>query len=168
MNRDNFTNSLRRHEAYVMSITIALVFAMAMGVVAWMLRNSAGMPSYEPVPETALEKLYVTAYLRHREDDGSPYLKVEVHNATLWWIKKIEFTFQGIRYTLGDGNAFQPLHFGSLRCNLIEEPPRPFRIDYDLNIDRAYGYPPAQVLSLKSPASLGDGNVANEFSRAQE
>ena len=79
------------------------------------------------------------------------YLKIELHNGTLWWIKRVEFEFDGVHYVLRDADAFRPLHFGALRCNLRKVPPGPEQIEYDLKIIRAAGYPPAQAQRL--PAS---------------
>jgi hypothetical protein len=92
-----------------------------------------------------LRKVFATAYLRFREDDGTPYLKVEVHNGTLWWIKKVDFDFEGVRYSLRESDMFRPLHFGAVRCLLKKVPSARERIEYDLKILKAYGYPPAHV-----------------------
>lgn len=137
--------SFRRNEIYVVATVIGVVFVAAMGFVAWMLRSSMSMPPYEALKAGDLKRVFATAYLRYREDDGSPYLKVETHNGTLWWIKKIEFEFAGQRYTLTDADAFQPLHFGALRSTLKKAPPVTDAREFDLKILKAYGYPPASV-----------------------
>jgi hypothetical protein len=137
--------SFRRNEIYVVATVIGVVFVAAMGLVAWMLRSSMSTPPYEALKAEDLKRVFATAYLRYREDDGSPYLKVETHNGTLWWIKKIEYEFAGHRYTLTDADAFQPLHFGALRSTLKKPPPVTDAREFDLKILNAYGYPPAAV-----------------------
>lgn len=141
--RKKLLDMFKRNEIYLVSVIIAVVFVAAMAVVAWMLRTSILTPPYEALSEKDLKRLYATAYLRFREDDGTPYLKVELHNGTLWWIKKIEFNFDGTRYALSDPHAFRPLRFGALRCILKQAPPNPSIKEYDLRIAKAFGYPPA-------------------------
>ena len=114
--------ALRRHEIYLVAAVIGIVFVAAMGIVAWLLRSSIVTPPYEELKAGDLKRVFATAYLRFREEDGTPYLKVEVHNGTLWWIKRLEFSFEGVPYTLRDSDAFRPLHFGALRCNLKKSP----------------------------------------------
>lgn len=148
-----------RNEIYLVSIIIAVVFVAAMAIVAWMLRNSIRTPPYEALAQHELKRVYATAYLRFREDDGTPYLKVEIHNGTLWWIKKVEFDFNGHHYSLSDSKAFRPLHFGALRCILDKSPPDPSIKEYDLKIAKAFGYPPA-----KDQSSRRAKKVASEAS----
>ena len=152
-----FFKALRRHEIYVVAAVIGVVFVAAMGIVAWLLRSSIVTPPYESLSNTDLKKVFATGYLRFREDDGTPYLKVEVHNGTLWWIKKVEFDFDGISYTLRDSEAFRPLHFGALRCILKNAPAARESIEYDLAIRKAYGYPPAQVQWNRTSGKLAGG-----------
>jgi len=140
-----FLKALRRNEIYVVATVIGVVFVAATGIVAWLLRSSIVTPPHEALSSTDLKKVFATGYLRFREDGGTPYLKVELHNGTLWWIKKVEFDFDGIRYSLRDSDAFRPLHFGALRCTLKTVPSVKGSIEYDLPIVKAYGYPPAQV-----------------------
>jgi hypothetical protein len=83
--------------------------------------------------------------LRFREEDGRPYLKVELHNGTLWWIKSVELEFSGQMYTLSDSSAFKPLHFGAVRLDLAKAPERKSSTEYDLKVLRASGYPPAEL-----------------------
>lgn len=136
---------LRRNEIYLVAAVIGVVFVAAMAMVAVLLRSSIVTPPYEELQDRDLKRVFATAYLRFREDDGTPYLKVEVHNGTLWWIKRVEFDFEGIRYTLGDSDAFRPLHFGALRCTLKKPPSARGSAEYDLNIVKASGYQPPQV-----------------------
>ena len=160
-----FSSALRRHEMYVAAAVIGVVFMAAMGIVAWLLRSSMVTPPYESMSEVDLKKVFATGYLRFREDDGTPYLKVELHNGTLWWIKKVEFDFDGIRYSLRDSEAFRPLHFGALRCELKTVPATRGGIEYDLSIVKAYGYPPAGVrwdgTSGKTAGGHGRGSQHN-------
>lgn len=142
--RKKLLDMFKRNEIYVVSVIIAVVFVAAMAVVAWMLRTSILTPPYEELTQKDLKRIYATAYLRFREDDGTPYLKVELHNGTLWWVKKIEFSFDGTHYALTDPYAFRPLRFGALRCILKQAPPNPSIKEYDLNIAKAFGYPPAK------------------------
>lgn len=143
--RKRLLATFRRNEIYLVSSVIAIVFVAAMGIVAWMLRSSVTTPPYETLSDADLKSVFATGYLRFREDDGTAYLKLELHNGTLWWIKKVEFDFDGTRYTVRDSDAFRPLHLGAVRCNLKKSPTGPEQIDYDLRIDNASGYPPAQV-----------------------
>jgi hypothetical protein len=137
--------SLRRNEIYVGAAIIGIVFVAAMAMVAVLLRSSMSESPYQALAARDLKKVFATGYLRFREDDGTPYLKLEVHNGTLWWIKKLQFDFDGIRYTLRDSDAFRPLHFGALRCPL-EKAPRSTAHEYDVTVTQAYGYPPAANL----------------------
>ncbi len=143
--RKRLLATFRRNEIYVVAAVIGIVLIAAMGIVAWTLTSSAVTPPYEILGDTDLKSVFATGYLRFREDDGTPYLKVELHNGTLWWIKKIEFDFDGTRYSIRDSDAFRPLHFGAVRCNLKKKPAEPEQTDYDLSIVKAAGYPPAQV-----------------------
>ncbi len=143
--RKRLLATFRRNEIYLVAAVIGVVFMAAMGIVAWMLQGSISTPPYEALGESDLSKVFATGYLRFREDDGTPYLKVELHNGTLWWIKNAEFNFDGTRYLLRDSDAFRPLHFGAVRCILKKAPSGPRRIDYDLKILNASGYPPAQI-----------------------
>jgi hypothetical protein len=159
----NWIRSFKRNETYLVSVLIGCVFVAAMGAVAWFIGGSTLDPPYEEVSSKALESVFATGYLRFREDDGSPYLKVEVHNGTLWWIKKLEFEFEGTDYSLRDPDAFRPLHFGALRCILKKTPPRRSEIEYDLKIVRAFGYPPvdknwkqkSKKIAVDGSSSLG-------------
>jgi hypothetical protein len=143
--RRRLAASLKRNEIYVVAAIIAVVFLSAMGVVAWLLQNSMVATPYEALDSTDLNHVFATAYVRFREDDNTPYFKVELHNGTLWWIKRIEFDFEGTPYVLRDPDAFRPLHLGAVRCALKRPPSDPEQIEYDLRIQRAYGYPPARV-----------------------
>ncbi len=142
--RKKLVDMFKRNEIYVVSVIIAVVFVAAMAVVAWMLRTSILSPPYEALTTQDLQRVYATGYLRFREDDGTPYLKVELHNDTLWWIKKVEFNFEGTHYALSDPHAFRPLRFGALRCLLKQAPPDKSIREYDLKIAKAFGYPPAK------------------------
>lgn len=153
-----FFSTFRRYEIYVVTTVIAVVFVAAMGVVALLLRSSIVTPPYESLSESDLRQVFATAYLRFREDDGSPYLKVELHNGTLWWIKKVEFEFEGTKYILRESDAFRPLHFGAVRC-ILKRPPRDRnQIEYDLNIMAAYGYSPIQGGTEKAPGPVAGRN----------
>jgi len=143
--RRRFLAAYRRHEIYLVAAVIGIVFVAAMGLVAWLLRSSIVTPPYETLSDADLRRVFATGYLRFREDDGKPYLKIELHNGTLWWIKRVEFEFDGVRYVLRESDAFRPLHFGALRCDLKKAPVGPDQIEYDLRIIRAAGYPPAHV-----------------------
>jgi hypothetical protein len=155
--RKRFLQVLRRNEIYVVAIVIGIVFVAATGIVAWLLRNSIVPPPYESLGKEDLKKVFATGYLRFREDDGTPYLKVELHNGTLWWIKKVEFDFDGVRYSLRDSEAFRPLHFGALRCILKTVPAPKGRVEYDVPILKAYGYPPARIEWNGSPGRIAGG-----------
>jgi hypothetical protein len=143
--RKRLLATFRRHEIYLVAAVIGVVFMAAMGIVAWVLQSSFATPPYEALSDSDLRSVFATGYLRFREDDRTPYLKVELHNGTLWWIKRIEFNFDGIRYVVRDSDAFRPLHLGAVRCKLKKTPAGPEHIDYDLTITKASGYPPAQV-----------------------
>lgn len=143
--RKRLLATFRRNEIYVVAAVIGIVFMTAMGIVAWVLQSSVTTVPYETLGDADLKSVFATGYLRFREDDGTPYLKVELHNGTLWWIKKVEFDFDGTRYIVRDADAFRPLHFGAVRCNLKTTPTGPEHTDYDLSIVKASGYPPAQV-----------------------
>jgi hypothetical protein len=137
--------AFKRHEIVIVVTVISVVLMGAMISVAWMLRNSIATPPYENLLTTDLDRVFATGYLRFREDDGTPYLKVELHNGTLWWIKRVEFDFDGVRYALTDSDAFRPLHASALRCNLRRAPETRGQIEYDLRIIGASGYAPADV-----------------------
>jgi len=155
----SLARAFKRHEIYVVATMIGVVFVAAMGIVAWVVRGSVTAPPYEALSEQDLACVYATAYLRHREDDGSPYLKVEVHNGTLWWIKKVEFEFDGRLYILNDAEAFRPLYFGAARCPLKKDPPFTETREYDLKILNASGYPPAEVQWNRNSRSIAQGSV---------
>lgn len=140
----NFIALLKENELYIVSVIIGLVFVSAMAMVAWMFRTSIAPPPYQEMAEDDLQKVFATGYLRFREDDGSPYLKIEFHNSGQWWIRKIQFKFNNKKYTLVDPDVFRPLSFGAMRCNL-EHAPKGDKAgaEYDINIEKAYGYPPA-------------------------
>lgn len=137
--------AFKRNEIYVVATVIGVVFIAAMGIVGLLLKSSIVTPPYETLTDGDLKRVFATGYLRFREDDGTPYLKIELHNGTLWWIKKVEFDFDGVHYALGDPDAFRPLHFGAVRCTLKKAPKGSEHVDYDLRIGKAAGYPPAQV-----------------------
>lgn len=147
--RKRFVAAYKRNEIYVVSSVIGVVFVAAMVLVAWLLQTSIVSTPYETLTKGDLKRVFATAYLRHREDDGTPYLKVEIHNGTLWWIKRVEFEFEGALYTLRDSEAFRPLHFAALRCNLNKTPLSSDQIEYDLRIVNAAGYPPAHMQKQK-------------------
>ncbi len=142
--KEPFLRKFKRYEIFVMSSIIAVVFVTAMVLVAWTLRDSVETPPYESLSRNDLNRVFATGYLRFREDDGTPYLKVEIHNGTLWWIRKIEFEFDGVKYSLTDPDAFRPLHFGALRCMLEKGPPQQAAREYDLELSGAFGFPPAE------------------------
>ncbi|MGC8660392.1 MAG: hypothetical protein ACP5U1_15105 [Desulfomonilaceae bacterium] len=144
MNR-HFIRALKRNETYIVTVIIGVVFLSAMIVVAFFLRDSLVAQPYETLKKSDLNRVFITGYLRFREEDGSPYLKVELHNGTLWWIKTIEFEFAGRTYKLSDSNAFKPLHFGAVRLDLKDAPQRKSSTEYDIKVLRAYGYPPAEI-----------------------
>jgi len=156
--------AFKRNEIYVVSTVIGVVFVAAMVLVAWMLQTSIVTPPYEALAEADLKQVFATAYLRHREDDGTAYLKVEIHNGTLWWIKRVEFDFDGVLYTLRDSDAFRPLHFAALRCNLRKNPASAEQIEYDLRIAAAAGYPPAAVQEEKLTRKMA-GQKSGQDSR---
>jgi hypothetical protein len=135
----------RRNEIYVVATIIGVVFVGAMVMVGWLLKSSITPASYEALSKEDLKSVFATAYLRHREDDGKPYLKVECHNGTLWWIRKLTFQFDGEQYTVSDPQAFRPLHLGAVRCPLKKDPPPSDTREYTLLIAQALGYPPASV-----------------------
>jgi len=137
--------AFKRREIEVVVTIIGVVFIGAMAAVALTLSSSMATPPYESLTTSDLGRVFATGYLRFREDDGTPYLKLELHNGTLWWIKKVEFEFDGITYTVRDGDAFRPLHMAALRCPLRKSPQEHGRIEFDLKIVRAFGHPPAQV-----------------------
>ncbi|MBI5251366.1 MAG: hypothetical protein HY912_17900 [Desulfomonile tiedjei] len=137
--------ALKRYEIYVVSTVIGVVFAAAMVVVAWMLQSSIVTPPYETLSDKDMKRVFTSGYLRFREDDKSPYLKVELHNGTMWWIKKIEFEFDGIAYVLRESDAFRPMHFGAVRCPLRKAPKPSDHIEFDIKLIKASGYPPAQA-----------------------
>ena len=130
-----------------------------MAIVAWLLRSSVVAAPYEALNNTDLKKVFATGYLRFREDDGTPYLKVELHNGSLWWIKKLEIQFDGVTYTLRDSDAFRPLHFGAVRCELEKAPATKGTIEYDVEIVKAYGYPPAQVRWKSASEKIAGGKA---------
>ncbi|MEW6350025.1 MAG: hypothetical protein AB1646_13245 [Thermodesulfobacteriota bacterium] len=144
MNR-RFLAFFKRREIYLIPALIGIVFIGASATVAWLLRNSIVPPPYEAMTLKELKDVFACGYLRFREDDGTPYLKVEIHNGTLWWIKKVEFDFDGTHYILNDRGAFRPLHFGAQRCVLKTPPSGERQIVYDLKLVKAFGYPPAQA-----------------------
>ncbi|MGC8602155.1 MAG: hypothetical protein ACP5VS_00540 [Desulfomonilaceae bacterium] len=144
MNR-SFIRVLKRNETYIVAFIIATVFLGAMIVVAFLLRDSLVARPYETLKSSDLKRVFVTAYLRFREEDGSPYLKVELHNGTLWWIKSLELEFAGKIYKLTDSTAFKPLHFGAVRLDLKDPPQRKSSTEYDIKILKASGYPPAEL-----------------------
>jgi hypothetical protein len=158
--KKRFIASYRRNELYVVSTVIAVVFVAAMVLVAWMLQTSIVTPPYEALGDSDLRQVFATGYLRHREDDGSPYLKVEIHNGTLWWLKRVEFEFDGVPYTLRDSDVFRPLHFAALRCNLQKSPSGSDQIEYDLKITAAAGYPPAAVQEEKLARKMAGQKVS--------
>ncbi len=147
----NIKTILKENELYVVSVIIGLVFVGAMAMVAWMFRTSIAPPPYQEMTEDDLQKVFATGYLRFREDDGSPYLKIEVHNSGQWWIRKVQFKFNNRNYTLVDPDVFRPLSFGAMRCNLDKAPVGDKAgAEYDIDIKKAYGYPPAGKMGHKS------------------
>lgn len=155
--KKKFLTAFRRHEVFVVASLVAVVFFGAMAVVAWLLQNSMVTPPYETLSESDLKKVFVTAYLRFREDDGTPYLKVELHNGTLWWIKKAEFDFDGLRYVLRESDAFRPLHYAAVRCNLKKDPSTRDNVEHDLRLIAASGYAPSQVQWDSVPGKIAGG-----------
>ena len=156
--------AFRRHETVIVATVIGVVLVGAMISVALTLRNSIATPPYENLLATDLDHVFATGYLRFREDDGTPYLKVELHNGTLWWIKKAEFDFDGTHYAIRDSDAFRPLHAGALRCILKKAPDTRGQIEYDLKILTASGYPPADVHWGRHKRSIA-GDVKSAKSR---
>jgi len=150
--------ALRRNEIYVVATVVGVVFVAAMAMVGWLLKSSINPTSYEALSGNDLKSVFATAYLRHREDDGRPYLKVEVHNGTLWWIRKVTFQFDGETYTLSDAQAFRPLHFGAVRCPLRKDPPRSDTREYTLSVAEAFGYPPASIQWNRSIDKIARGS----------
>lgn len=163
--KKRFTAWFKRYEIYLVATVIGVVFVAALSTVAWLLRSSMVTPPYESLAEHDLKKVFATGYLRFREDDGTPYLKIELHNGTLWWIKKIEFDFGGERYSMRDPDAFRPLHFGALRCDLKTSPRSTSQIEYDLKIAKAYGYPPAQVQWERHGPRAADDSIEGRRKR---
>lgn len=159
--KHRFIAAFKRHEPYVVATVIALVFVAAMGIVAFLLQGSIVTPPYESLSDHDLKQVFVTAYLRFREDDGTPYLKVELHNGTLWWIKKLEFDFEGVRYILRESDSFRPLHFGAARCSLKKPPLTRSRVEYDMKIFKAYGYAPSQVRWDRAQDKIAGGMTAH-------
>jgi hypothetical protein len=155
--RSRLIAAFKRYEIYLVAAIIGVVFTAAMGIVALLLRSSIIAPPLASLAGADLKRVFATAYLRFREDDSTPYLKVEVHNGTLWWIKKVDFDFDGVRYTLRDSEAFRPLHFGALRCVLKKTPNNTEQIEYDLRILSASGYPPARVQEDRSSRKVAGG-----------
>ena len=143
--RRKLVTAFRRHEIYLVALVIGLVFVSAMAIVAWVLRGSLVAPPYDALTDRDLKRVFATGYLRYREGDGSAYLKVELHNGTMWWIKKVEFDFDGLRYSLKEDDAFRPLHSGAVRCPLRKDPPISAPREQTLQIEKAFGYPPAGI-----------------------
>ncbi len=160
MNR-RFLKFFNRNETLLVPILIGIVFVGASVTVAWLLRNSIVPPPYEAMTLKEIKNVFASGYLRFREDDGTPYLKVELHNGTLWWIKKVDFEFDGTAYTLNDRSAFRPLHYGAQRCVLKKAPAGERQIVYDLKIVKAYGYPPAQARWEKKSRHMVTESTAN-------
>ncbi len=156
--KQKLITAFKRNETYVVAGVIGIVFFAAMCVLVFSLRNSIARPAYEVMTNEDLKSVFVTAYLRHREDNGSPYLKVELHNGSLWWIKKVDFAFDGVEYSLKDPEAFKPLRFGAVRCPL-KTPVRSTRMEYDLHISRASGYPPADFRRDPEPGKVAGASV---------
>jgi hypothetical protein len=160
--RRRLLSALKRNEMYVVAALIGAVFVAAMGMVAWMLRSSIVTPPYEALSGADLKNVFATGHPRFREDDGTPYLKVELHNGTLWWIKQVEFDFDGVRYTISDADLFRPLHHGALRCLLKTSPPGGGPKEYGLKIVNAYGYPPAaERMSRRSREMAKNGGPSS-------
>ncbi len=152
--RKRFMSAFRRNETYVVACVIGIVFLAAMFVVGLLLKKSISTPPYETLKDSDLKRVFVTSYLRFREDDGSPYLKVELHNGSLWWIKNLEFNFDGLSYSLRDSEAFKPLHFGAVRCPLRKHPTVTNQIEFDIKVSKASGYPPAQSTADLRPSAV--------------
>jgi hypothetical protein len=163
MNR-SLLKALKRNEIYIVALVIAGVFISAMLVVGFLLRDSLVAQPYEALGKEDLHRVFATGYLRFREDNGSPYLKVELHNGTLWWIKSLDLEFAGKTYTLGEASAFKPLHFGAVRLDLSDAPQRKNSTEYDLKILSAAGYPPAE---LQWDRNVGKVTEAQRSSRSK-
>jgi hypothetical protein len=135
---------IKDNELYFVSIIMGIIFISAMAMVAWMFRTSIAPPPYQEMSGEALENVFATGYLRFREDNGEPYLKVEVHNGGQWWIRKINFKFNGKSRALVDPEIFRPLSFGAMRL-ILDKAPEGAKAgqEYDIKITRAFGYPPA-------------------------
>ncbi len=151
----------RKHEIFVVAALISVVFVGAMAIVAWMLRSSTVAKPYEELAASDLKRVYATGYLRFKEEDGTPYLKVELHNGTLWWIRNVEFFFNGKMRNLSDSNAFRPLHSGAVRLELEKGSISRDQIEYDLKIVKASGFPPASNQTRVSPGKIADKSVSN-------
>lgn len=160
MNR-RLVEVFRRHEIFVVAALISVVFIGAMAIVAWMLRTSVVMKPYEELLESDLKRVYATGYLRFKEEDGMPYLKVELHNGTLWWIRNVEFNFNGAMRKLSDTNAFRPLHSGAVRLELEKGSISRDRMEYDLKILKASGFRPASDEIQFTPDKIADKSVSN-------
>lgn len=154
-------DAFRKHEIFVVAALISVVFVGAMAIVAWTLRSSTVTKPYEELSQTDLKRVYATGYLRFKEEDGTPYLKVELHNGTLWWIRNVEFSFNGKNRKLNDSNAFRPLHSGAVRLELEKGSISRDRIEYDLKILRASGFPPAGDQAPITPGKIADKSVSN-------
>ncbi len=152
---------LKRNEIYIVAITIAGVFISAMLVVGFLLRDSLVAQPYEVLGKEDLNRVFATGYLRFKEDNGNPYLKVELHNGTLWWIKSVDLEFAGKTYSLGDANAFKPLHFGAVRLELSDAPQRKNSTEYDLKILSAAGYPPAEIQWSRSVGKITEAQKSS-------
>ncbi len=163
--RRRLTVFIKKNEIYVVAAIISVVFRSAMGFVAWLLRDSMAASPYQTLDSADLKSVFATAYLRYREDDKTPYLKVELHNGTLWWIKKVEFDFDNKIYLLKDPEAFRPLHLGAVRCELKKAPSTVEQIEYDLRILKAYGYPPAH---LQLPLNAKNATAASQNSNVND
>lgn len=151
----------RRHEIFVVAALISVVFVGAMAIVAWMLRSSTVTKPYDELAEADLKRVYATGYLRFKEEDGTPYLKVELHNGTMWWIRNVEFSFNGRTRKLSDSNAFRPLHSGAVRVELEKGSIARDKIEYDLKILKASGFPPAMDQIQVTPGKIADKSVSN-------
>lgn len=158
--KGDLTAAFRRNEIYVVATVVGVVFAAAMAMVGWLLKSSINPASYEALSSNDLKSVFATAYLRHREDDGKPYLKVEIHNGTLWWIRKLTFEFDGEPYTVSDAQAFSPLHSGAVRCPLRKDPLPSDTREYTLSIVEAFGYPPASIQWQRSSDKIARNSRA--------
>ncbi len=153
----------KENEIYLVSVVIGIAFVAAMTMVASMLRASVTDRPYEELSAADLDNVFTTGYLRFREDNGSPYLKVELHNGTQWWIKQIRFKFDGTEYSISDPDAFQPLGFGARRCILVKPPKHRTKIDYDLKVHRAFGYPPAKEPGRPAPGTVAEKTALDQL-----